>query len=238
MSDKDWLVYLHINKINHKVYVGITHYVNNPNTRWKNGTGYRNTSIIYKAVLKYGWDNFSHIIFCKTDKETACLLERDLIHYYKSKGTSYNIGLGGEGSESFSEETRNKLKQYTPWIKGKKHSKESIERIREAITGGKPYERSNRLNDNVFAIRNALYDQVKYKVGKWSHCYIIGTFPYQGERERLAKELGAEIILIDTDKEECLKRLYENTEGREVSEWEKYICDWFQKVNPSQVTSS
>lgn len=132
MSDKDWLVYLHINKINHKVYVGITHYVNNPNTRWKNGIGYRDTSIIYKAVLKYGWDNFSHIIFCKTDKETACLLERNLIHYYKSKGTSYNIGLGGEGSESFSEETRNKLKQYTPWIKGKKHSKESIERIREA----------------------------------------------------------------------------------------------------------
>ena len=113
-----------------------------------------------------------------------------------------------------------------------------IERIREAITGGKPYERSNRLNDNVFAIRNALYDQVKYKIGKWCHCYIIGTFPYQGERERLAKELGAEIILIDTDKEECLKRLYENAEGREVEEWEKYICDWFQKVNPSQVTSS
>ena len=39
-------------------------------------------------------------------------------------------------------------------------------------------------------------------------------------------------------KEECLKRLYENAEGREVEEWEKYICDWFQKVNPSQVTSS
>ena len=132
MENKGWLVYIHINSLNNKVYVGITHHVENPNLRWKGGAGYRRNSIIYKAVLKYGWDNFRHIIFCRTNKATACLLERSLIQYYKSKGISYNIGLGGEGSESFSEETRNKLRQYVPWIKGKKHTKDSIEKIRAA----------------------------------------------------------------------------------------------------------
>lgn len=65
---------------------------------------------IYKAALKYGWDTFSHVILCKTTKERACLLEQSFIKLYKSRGLSYNIGLGGEGTESFSDETKEKLK--------------------------------------------------------------------------------------------------------------------------------
>ena len=116
MREKSYIVYLHINKINRKIYVGITRYVDNPNRRWRNGNGYRRDSIIYKAINKYGWDNFNHIIFCKTSKRTACLLERSLIKLYKKRKISYNIGLGGEGSESFSEETKEKLRSY---IKGR-----------------------------------------------------------------------------------------------------------------------
>ena len=132
MGDRNYIVYLHINKINGKVYVGITHHVENPNRRWINGKGYRTTSIIHKAIVKYGWNNFKHIIFCKTSKEKACLLEQTLIRLYKDKNKSYNIGLGGEGSNSFSEETKEKLRQYTPWIKGKKHNQTAIEKIRQA----------------------------------------------------------------------------------------------------------
>ena len=93
MGDRNYIVYLHINKINGKVYVGITHHVENPNRRWINGKGYRTTSIIHKAIVKYGWNNFKHIIFCKTSKEKACLLEQTLIRLYKDKNKSYNIGL-------------------------------------------------------------------------------------------------------------------------------------------------
>lgn len=101
-----------------------------------------------------------------------------------------------------------------------------IDLIREAITGGKLYERSNRLNENVFAVRNLLLEMIKYRQGKWINAYVIGTYPYVGERERVAKELEAEVILIDSTKEECLERLEKCSDGRDKQAWSKYIEDW------------
>lgn len=126
MSDKDWLVYLHINKINHKVYVGITHYVENPNIRWCNGMGYTHCIKFHNSIIKYGWDSFSHIILCRTSKDKACIIERALIHLYKSKGLCYNIAEGGEGSNSFSRETKRKLSSS---LKGRAIKKESIDKM-------------------------------------------------------------------------------------------------------------
>lgn len=130
--DRSYIVYLHTNKVNGKVYVGITKHVNNPNARWKGGNGYCENSILHRAIKKYGWDNFGHIVLCKTSKSTACILERTLISLYKRRNKSYNIGLGGEGSQSFSKETRMKLSSYTPWIKGKHHTEATKKKISEA----------------------------------------------------------------------------------------------------------
>ena len=56
-----WTVYMHINKLNNKKYVGITS--RNPNERWgKNGNRYKSSPHFYSAIQKYGWDNFEHII--------------------------------------------------------------------------------------------------------------------------------------------------------------------------------
>ena len=41
-----YIGYLHKNKFNNKVYVGITHYINNPNRRWINGKGYRKKTVL------------------------------------------------------------------------------------------------------------------------------------------------------------------------------------------------
>lgn len=157
MRDRSWLVYLHKNKTNGKVYVGITHFTDNPNKRWCNGNGYRQSSLIYKAFVKYGWNNFSHTVLCRTSKHEACILEQSLIHLYKSKGLSYNIGLGGEGSESFSEETKNKLRQYTPWIKGKHHTEESIEKIRQASRRPCSEETKKKIGNSNRGINNGMY---------------------------------------------------------------------------------
>lgn len=142
IKNNKWTIYLHINKLNRKVYVGITHH-NNPNKRWRNGEGYRG-SVFYNAIKKYGWNNFNHLIFCKTSKNLACILEQTLIHYYKKHNISYNIGLGGEGSSSFSEETKNKLRQYTPWIKGKHHTKDALDKISKASKERHPSEETKR----------------------------------------------------------------------------------------------
>ena len=72
---------------------------------------------------------------------------------------------------------------------------------------------------------------VKYRVGKWDNCYIIGGYPLISERERLCKELGAREIFIDTPKEVCLQRLQE-CEDRDLSDYSKYIEDWWEKFSP------
>jgi len=126
-----YIVYKHINKFNNHVYVGITHY-ENPNKRWRNGHGYKHSIKFYNAIIKYGWDNFIHEVVYVDTKEEAIQQEKEQIAYYKSLGISYNIAEGGEGAEAMAPETIEKLKQYTPWIKGKKHTKEAIEKIRKA----------------------------------------------------------------------------------------------------------
>lgn len=125
MEERKYIVYLHVNRVNGKVYVGITSM--EPELRWRNGKGYNKCCIMANAVNKYGWDNFDHIILCRTIKERAILLEKTA--YYKKLGISYNISGGGEGAGVMAESTKNKLRQYrgekaSMW--GKKISKEVI----------------------------------------------------------------------------------------------------------------
>lgn len=116
MGDKTYIIYLHINPKNKKVYVGITN--QNVYKRWKNGHGYTKCKKFYNAILKYGWDNFKHIVLCKTCKDRALLLEKTLVKYYKSKNLSYNITDGGEDS--------------IPSMLGRHHTNEAKKKISDA----------------------------------------------------------------------------------------------------------
>lgn len=111
-EERKYKVYLHINKINNKVYVGITHY-KNPNYRWVNGKGYKNNVVFTRAIKKYGWNNFDHIIlYDNLTKEIACKQEQFLIQLFREEKRCYNIMNGGEGTTSMSQEVREKLSQY------------------------------------------------------------------------------------------------------------------------------
>lgn len=131
MEENGYIVYKHTNKINGKVYIGITR--TNVELRWRSdGSGYRKCVKFYNAVKKYGWDNFSHeILFTGLTKEEACTLEIALISKYKRENISYNISGGGEGCGIMSEETKLKLSQYKgekSSMFGKHPSKETIEK--------------------------------------------------------------------------------------------------------------
>ena len=72
-----YTVYQHKNKINGKVYIGIT--MQEPEKRWGvNGRNYKSSPHFYSAIQKYGWDNFEHnILFTNLTKEEACLKEQE-----------------------------------------------------------------------------------------------------------------------------------------------------------------
>jgi hypothetical protein len=96
--EEQWTVYKHQNKINNKVYVGITS--QNPSMRWKNGWGYYDhNKYFFDDIKKFGWnDGFSHeILFDSLILKEAKDIEVDLIKKFDSTNPKfgYNNHPGG-----------------------------------------------------------------------------------------------------------------------------------------------
>lgn len=104
-----WLIYKHTNKLNGKVYIGQTK--QSTTLRWKNGKGYlRNdnhqNSVFSNAILKYGWENFTHEILENNipTQEEANNREIFWIKHFNSyigfeNSNGYNMTLGGDTGE-------------------------------------------------------------------------------------------------------------------------------------------
>lgn len=110
--EKKYCVYVHTNKANGKRYVGITSI--HPMKRWANGHGYRSNVLFYRAIQKYGWESFDHLILVDgLTREEAYKAEIELISAFESSNPrfGYNIDKGGNGSNRISEATREKLRK-------------------------------------------------------------------------------------------------------------------------------
>lgn len=117
----NYTVYMHINKVNNKRYIGITK--QKPEIRWGNGSHYKSSPHFYSSIQKYGWDGFEHIIlFTCLSEEDAKIKEIELIKLYNTTENNfgYNCTKGGDG------------------VTGNKHTKEAIEKMRKASTGRIP----------------------------------------------------------------------------------------------------
>lgn len=106
-----------------------------------------------------------------------------------------------------------------------------IDNIWECVSGCDRYTKPNRLKSVVFGVRDQLLDMVRIRQGKWQNAFIVGGYPLCSERERLIKSLNAREVFVDTNKEECIRRLHECNDGRDVDAWEKYISDWWEKFS-------
>lgn len=92
-EEEKYYVYMHINKIDGKKYIGIT---KNYKKRWQNGNGYSGQRRFYYAIRKYGWNNFKHVILEKNlTLEEAYEKEKEYIKKYDSMYNGYNISEGG-----------------------------------------------------------------------------------------------------------------------------------------------
>jgi hypothetical protein len=111
------LIYKITNNINNKVYIGQTTYDSllERIDQYKKEYKYRpNSRPIIKAMVKYGWENFSWEILTTTNnKEELDKLERYYIAQYHSlcSENGYNIELGGSGPGTHSEDTKRKISE-------------------------------------------------------------------------------------------------------------------------------
>lgn len=169
-NSKNYTIYMHINKINDKKYIGITK--TDVSKRWgNNGSGYRDAkqSIFYRAIQKYGWDNFEHIILYKNlTQNEACNIEVQLIKKYKTqdRNLGYNIQPGGQLGNSgiiFSEEHRKKLSEAH---KGKVLTEEHKKKISIGCKGHSPCTHSEETKIKLSQINSGktLSDETKSKI--------------------------------------------------------------------------
>lgn len=94
-KEKKWCVYVHTSPSN-KYYVGITS--QKPEKRWKGGSGYQHNIHFFRAIKKYGWNNFKHeIVADNLTKQEAEDYEIFMIDKLKSNNIDfgYNVSAGG-----------------------------------------------------------------------------------------------------------------------------------------------
>ena len=139
MGMKKYKLYLHISPSG-KRYYGITS--QKVEGRWrKNGEGYRESTHFYRAIIKYGWDNFQHIVlFDNLTKAEAKELEVYYIALYDTTNPNkgYNVSLGGDIPN---EETVAKRRAS---LMGKQKSEEHKRKLSEANKGKKHSETSKK----------------------------------------------------------------------------------------------
>lgn len=149
----NYVVYKHVNKINNKMYIGITKQI--PQNRWgNNGRNYKKSCPrFWSAITKYGWDNFEHLIIAENlNRDDACKLEIKLIAENKTqdKDFGYNI-LEGGSAPKLTEEIRHKMSLAMRGNKnglGHKCSKEKAKKISEAQKG-KVFSNETRLKMSI-----------------------------------------------------------------------------------------
>ena len=204
----NYTVYIHISP-NNKKYIGIT--CQKPKRRWANGKGYIRNDYFTKAINKYGWDNFQHIIIAKgLSEEDAKWLEIELIKIWDStnRNKGYNITFGGEGTTGWipSEETRKKISESH---KGKHHSEEHKRKIGENSKSMWENEKhKNKMSEKMKGENNPNYEkhhseETKKKISKSRKGKYIGENNHNHN-----KHLS----------EETKKKISESKKGNKMSE--------------------
>ena len=135
MEEKLGIVYIHINKINKKVYIGQT--INKPEYRQgKQGENYKDSPLFQNAIQKYGQDNFDHIIL-ESNIPQSKLNEREIyqIEFYQSynRDKGYNLNKGGTGIKT-EEQKIEQAKKYN------QQRKEHPEIAQKSLDGIKKYQ--------------------------------------------------------------------------------------------------
>ena len=167
-------VYKTINNINGMIYIGVHKCRHSGNCDYL-GSG----KILRRAIKKYGKENFSRtILFFFNSLDEAFKKEKELVSVeFINDEMTYNIVEGGKwGRLSDEIEALRKLK-ISNSLKGRIMSKESIEKIRDSLTGNKLSEStklkiSNKLKNRKLSeshIENIRKNTHFRKMSKESH---------------------------------------------------------------------
>lgn len=145
-NKNNYCVYIHINKVNGKMYVGQSCDLHE---RWRcQGKNYFSSIKFFHAIKKYGWDSFIHIIIKDNMSiEEADALEKELIEKFDTINNGYNLKEGGARGELSLESLR---KMSSSIKRGFQEHPERREKIRQKALGRVVSDETKRkLSNNV-----------------------------------------------------------------------------------------
>lgn len=170
---KRYVVYRHIFP-NGKSYIGITSQYPLWH-RWRGGHGYNKQPKMWRAILKYGWENVQHEVLAESlTLAEANRVEREMVARFDSIENGYNISSGGGGTFGIpcSDETKVKIgqanrgkpcgdpfrlsrytKEHGAWNKGKHLVGEHYRKVAE--------ERKRRCNKRIACYDPSTHELVK-----------------------------------------------------------------------------
>ena len=183
------IVYMLINKINNKKYVGQT--VQPLKERIRRHESVKGCPMIYRAIKKYGLKNFDVEVLCECEsREKLNDMEKYFIKYYKTtnKLIGYNLADGGEGMSGFRHtvESKQKMSEANSGDKhplfGKRHSTESKLKMSKAQKDrlnktdhpmlGRTHSTETKLKLRKINEGKELNEETKNKLRK---CYVVVT---------------------------------------------------------------
>lgn len=102
-----------------------------------------------------------------------------------------------------------------------------LDLIKQAISMVNRTNDTDNLLDISIGIRDYIYKRIEENNVDTKAIWIIASLPKRKEREELSKRLGADLIFIDKDIDECLNNAYMDNKRKDKT-LEKYIIEkWF-----------
>lgn len=105
-----------------------------------------------------------------------------------------------------------------------------IDDLWQTISGQNRYVKPAALKPVIFNIRDEIKNLISRGAGTWRNAYIIESLPSPTDRQREAaryKAFNVEIITMEATEAECLERLHNNPDGRNIKNYEEYIREYF-----------
>lgn len=212
----NYTVYIHTNTANGMKYVGITS--KRPEERWQGGHGYRKQAVFWNAIVKYGWDNFTHeIVATGLTDEAAWKLEQALISKYDTTNRKhgYNRSVGGEcGAKGVGRSEKNK--KATSAALKRLWSDEAFKERRKAATREMNKSPEIRKKRSESQKGRTLSEETRRKISEAKTGVQIG--PFTEEHKRRMKENhggGAEkkpVLCVETGEVfSCIKEAANQT---------------------------
>lgn len=108
-----------------------------------------------------------------------------------------------------------------------------LDKIHRSICLCGLYDKPDATKRVAFNVRDFLLTEVRLATSrrKWQDAYIIGGYPDRLDRDEFVREYMAELVHIDTPKDECIKRVYQDVQRASVRDaavgwienyWQRY----------------